>query len=165
MACLSFHSKHCPLASGLRKQDFVRGKKKTIGTPSTSRGCVRSRSTVGAARFSLVDVAAAVIGAGLVALLGKAYARRSTERTHAQSTPAAFVGSRACASCHAEQAADWGKSQHRAAMATANDRPCSATSTTREVHVRRHDHRVLPDATASSSCAPTDRTASSPTSR
>jgi predicted CXXCH cytochrome family protein len=66
-------------------------------------------------------VIAAVIGVGLMALFTEEYARRSASHARADVAVASFVGSRACLSCHAAQGADWGKSQHRAAMAEPNE--------------------------------------------
>jgi predicted CXXCH cytochrome family protein len=67
--------------------------------------------------------AAAVMIAALVALLADKYGRYLLGRTESQPAPhgASFVGSNTCVSCHAGQAADWNKSQHRVAMAEANE--------------------------------------------
>lgn len=67
-------------------------------------------------------LAAGAVGvAALAVLFGAAYMRLVTARAHATTRPVTFVGSSVCAPCHASQATDWRGSQHRAAMAAAND--------------------------------------------
>jgi hypothetical protein len=59
--------------------------------------------------------------AGIVGLV----LTRSTSKpqTASRAAPAAhYVGTASCESCHSSQAAEWKKSQHKAAMADANDR-------------------------------------------
>src|SRR5690349_5589065 len=69
----------------------------------------------------VTSAAAAAIALVVVMLFIAPYARRSGESGHATKTPPSFVGSNVCASCHAREAADWTRSQHRAAMTVAND--------------------------------------------
>ena len=58
-------------------------------------------------------------------LVGKWYADEYMRQAKAQAQPtravASFVGSNACIRCHASEGAEWGASQHRAAMAEANE--------------------------------------------
>ena len=65
---------------------------------------------------------AAAVGVGLAAILGQQFARRANARGD-QPPPAAasFVGSGTCVSCHSNESAEWRRSQHRAAMAPANE--------------------------------------------
>lgn len=68
----------------------------------------------------------AVIALGGVAVLGASIWWRSkgpptAPPAAASSTDQTYVGSEACASCHAPQADDWRTSQHAAAMATPSD--------------------------------------------
>ncbi len=95
-----------------RKKPAPRSARRDAGPIAVPRGHRASRAVV---------VIVAIIGIGVVAMLGRWRVGRSTTSPQQSKTVAAFVGSRACASCHAEQAADWSRSQHRAAMATAND--------------------------------------------
>jgi predicted CXXCH cytochrome family protein len=65
-----------------------------------------------------------MLGVAVVALTAFALASRAKAPPSAPVEPplAAFVGTNACASCHAAEHARWSRSQHRAAMATANER-------------------------------------------
>ena len=65
-------------------------------------------------------VGAAACVAAVAVAISFAVARRSASRVHSAS-PATFVGSGTCVSCHAPEASDWSRSQHRRAMAIAND--------------------------------------------
>ncbi|MFL5612642.1 MAG: tetratricopeptide repeat protein [Gemmatimonadaceae bacterium] len=66
---------------------------------------------------------AAVVALAIVVLFAEHYRERLTDRAQprAEKPSASFVGSAKCAACHATQSADWSRSQHRAAMAEAND--------------------------------------------
>ncbi|MFM8480478.1 MAG: multiheme c-type cytochrome, partial [Gammaproteobacteria bacterium] len=60
-----------------------------------------------------------IFAAGLVALAAWVFRDRlsaTASRSDENGTPSAFVGSAACASCHADEHAAWSKSQHARAM-------------------------------------------------
>jgi predicted CXXCH cytochrome family protein len=116
------HSQHSRSIEWTPKpeQGVVRGNKKKSTGPHPRAAAPIAPCWPPALRAGAV--AAGVIAVGLAAMLGRSYAHRSAAlRPAAESTPVSFVGSQACASCHAQQAVDWEKSQHRAAMAIASD--------------------------------------------
>jgi len=69
-------------------------------------------------------VAAALVAASAagIALLVREQRGVSPDRTASAASPAAYVGTETCASCHAPEAADWRTSQHALAMAEPSSR-------------------------------------------
>ena len=96
---------------GSKKKSAPRAPRRDVRPPLVARRrAIRASAIVGV-----------VIGVGLVALIGEHVAGRAVGFFRSSPEPdASFVGSRACLSCHAGEAADWSRSQHRAAMAAAN---------------------------------------------
>jgi predicted CXXCH cytochrome family protein len=104
------------------EQGRVRSKKKNASR-SARRDDRSSARATGHRATPAAIAAAGLIAIGLFALFGTRYGRQLLGRSRAPSNTAAatFVGSTTCGSCHAGQAADWNKSQHRVAMAEATE--------------------------------------------
>ena len=145
MSCEPEHGQHCALGIDFDTGFFVGSKRKRAARPPRrDPPPAAGRQWRGVTRAGLVIAGAVGVAAVMVHEREQLAARSGRNSPRTAATPAAqFVGSGACTSCHVEQAAAWSGSQHRAAMANANEQNRARRLRWSAVHVRRHDDEFV----------------------